>query len=125
MSAHKKHGAWQALLAHMAAGSWLLQDWTGESDLSDALIATAHRLPQAKFIITTLGKRGAVLLERGTDASASTSQGSLGRQAWGCASWSLLGRACLCICVPFSIFPQPVPPHFASQTMSLIMHRKQ
>jgi sugar/nucleoside kinase (ribokinase family) len=48
----------------------LPQDWTGESDLSDALIATAHRLPQAKFIITTLGKRGAVLLERGSAGAA-------------------------------------------------------
>ncbi|KAF5842011.1 Ribokinase-like protein [Dunaliella salina] len=46
------------------------QDWTGEDDLSDALIATAHRLPKAKFIITTLGKKGAVLLERGTEEAA-------------------------------------------------------
>eukprot|EP00983_Pelagomonas_calceolata_P040987 1137844-Pelagomonas_calceolata.AAC.6 len=48
----------------------VLQDWTGEDDLSDALIATAHRLPKAKFIITTLGKKGAVLLERGTEEAA-------------------------------------------------------
>jgi hypothetical protein len=47
-----------------------VQDWTGEADLSDALIATAHRLPRANFFITTLGKKGAVLLERGTDAEA-------------------------------------------------------
>lgn len=47
----------------------LTQDWTGEADLSDALIATAHRLPQARFIITTLGKKGAVLLERGSEGA--------------------------------------------------------
>ncbi|EFJ40764.1 hypothetical protein VOLCADRAFT_84359 [Volvox carteri f. nagariensis] len=40
------------------------QDWTGEVGLADAILATAERLPAARWVITTLGSRGAVLLER-------------------------------------------------------------
>ncbi|GIL55507.1 hypothetical protein Vafri_11071 [Volvox africanus] len=47
------------------------QDWTGEAGLADAILATAERLPAAHWLITTMGTRGAVLLERpppaGTD----------------------------------------------------------
>ncbi|GLI60496.1 hypothetical protein VaNZ11_002658, partial [Volvox africanus] len=47
------------------------QDWTGEGGLADAILATAERLPAARWLITTMGTRGAVLLERtppaGTD----------------------------------------------------------
>ncbi|GIM06443.1 hypothetical protein Vretimale_10760 [Volvox reticuliferus] len=46
------------------------QDWTGETGLADAILATAERLPAARWVITTMGTRGAVLLERppaGTD----------------------------------------------------------
>ena len=51
----------------------MLQDWTGEAELSDAVLATAQRLPSAKFIITTLGTRGAVLLERASRAGQEAS----------------------------------------------------
>lgn len=44
------------------------QDWTGEPLLSDALLVSLTRLPRARFLITTLGARGSVLLER-CDAS--------------------------------------------------------
>ena len=40
------------------------QEWTGEKELSDALLVTAERLPRAKFVITTLGRRGSVMLSR-------------------------------------------------------------
>lgn len=40
------------------------QDWTGEAGLADAVLATFERLPAARWVITTLGTRGAMLLER-------------------------------------------------------------
>ena len=40
------------------------QGWTGEQCLGDALVATLSRLPHARWVITTLGSRGSVLLER-------------------------------------------------------------
>ena len=41
-----------------------MQQWTGEATLGDALYTTLQRLPDVKFVVTTLGKRGSVLLER-------------------------------------------------------------
>ncbi len=49
------------------------QDWTGEAVLEDALLATAARLPRASFLITTLGTRGSVLLERAPPSSSPSS----------------------------------------------------
>jgi sugar/nucleoside kinase (ribokinase family) len=46
------------------------QDWSGEPELADALLVTLARLPQAKMLITTLGARGSVLLERSDDDGA-------------------------------------------------------
>lgn len=40
-----------------------LQQWTGEATLGDALHTTLSRLPNIKWLVTTLGKRGSVLLE--------------------------------------------------------------
>ena len=40
------------------------QEWTGEKELADALLVTAERLPGARFVITTLGRRGSVMLCR-------------------------------------------------------------
>ncbi|KAG2448408.1 hypothetical protein HYH02_006300 [Chlamydomonas schloesseri] len=40
------------------------QDWTGEANLADAVLATAERLPAARWVVTTMGTRGSVLLER-------------------------------------------------------------
>ncbi len=42
----------------------LLQEWTGEKELADALLVTAERLPGARFVITTLGRRGSIMLSR-------------------------------------------------------------
>lgn len=44
-----------------------MQQWTGEATLGDALYTTVQRLPNVKFMVTTLGKRGSVLLERCPD----------------------------------------------------------
>ncbi|PRW59942.1 pfkB family carbohydrate kinase [Chlorella sorokiniana] len=45
------------------------QSWTGEQCLGDALLATLSRLPRARWLITTLGSRGSVLLERPSGSS--------------------------------------------------------
>lgn len=43
-------------------------DWTGESRLGDALLATFNRMPSTvKWMVTTLGRRGAVAIERCED----------------------------------------------------------
>jgi len=47
--------------------------WTGEELLGEALLATAARLPEAKFILTTLGNKGSVMVDRPDDLSWSTS----------------------------------------------------
>lgn len=41
-------------------------DWTGESCIGDAITSTFSRLPKVKWMITTLGSKGSVLLERQT-----------------------------------------------------------
>ena len=54
------------------------QEWTGEKELSDALLVTAERLPRAKFVITTLGRRGSVMLSR--DRQQGQQQKASGRE---------------------------------------------
>ena len=44
-----------------------LQEWTGEDKLGDALYTMLQRLPKVKWMVTTLGKRGSILLERKHD----------------------------------------------------------
>lgn len=39
-------------------------DWTGHTELADALIATLERLPRAQLLVTTLGAQGSVALQR-------------------------------------------------------------
>jgi sugar/nucleoside kinase (ribokinase family) len=39
-------------------------NWTGEECLGNAIIKTFARLPKVKWMITTLGKKGSILLER-------------------------------------------------------------
>ncbi|KAA6416772.1 MAG: carbohydrate kinase [Trebouxia sp. A1-2] len=46
------------------------QQWTGEASLGDALHTTLQRLPNVKWMVTTLGKKGSVLLERCPDQAA-------------------------------------------------------
>eukprot|EP00898_Chlorokybus_atmophyticus_P005216 jgi/Chlat1/5696/Chrsp38S05542 len=45
--------------------------WTNASALGDALLAMAGKLPHAKFIVSTLGDQGAVMLERAGDGASS------------------------------------------------------
>lgn len=40
------------------------QECTGEASLADALIGLMGILPNAEWLLTTLGKRGSVLLQR-------------------------------------------------------------
>ena len=47
-----------------------LQQWTGEATLGDALHTTLARLPRVKFMITTLGKKGSVLIARSDSQTA-------------------------------------------------------
>lgn len=44
--------------------AFMLQQWTGEATLGDALHTSLARLPKARFLITTLGKKGSVLIAR-------------------------------------------------------------
>lgn len=53
-----------------------LQQWTGETALGDALHTTLSRLPRVKFVITTLGRRGSVLIAR-TDSQEATQKAVL------------------------------------------------
>lgn len=41
--------------------------------MGDAILSTFHRLPYARWMVTTLGSRGSVLLERSADESADDS----------------------------------------------------
>ena len=41
-----------------------LQECTGEPCFADALITLMGTLPQAEWVLTTLGKQGSVLLQR-------------------------------------------------------------
>ena len=40
------------------------RDWTGEGGVGDGIAAAWARLPAAAWMVTTLGTRGSVLLER-------------------------------------------------------------
>ena len=60
------------------------QGWTGEQCLGDALLVTLSRLPHARWLITTLGSRGSVLLERpqpGEETSAVAAAAEAGDEA--------------------------------------------
>ena len=47
-----------------------MQAWTGEEAIGDALLSTLRRLPHAEWVVTTLGSRGSVLLQRAERQSA-------------------------------------------------------
>ncbi|KAJ9528646.1 hypothetical protein QJQ45_020380 [Haematococcus lacustris] len=49
------------------------QAWTGEPLLSDALLASAQRLPRARFLLTTLGSAGSVMLVPQPDGAVGSS----------------------------------------------------
>ncbi|KAL6763951.1 PfkB-type carbohydrate kinase [Haematococcus lacustris] len=52
------------------------QAWTGEPLLSDALLASAQRLPRARFLLTTLGSAGSVMLVPQPDGAVGSSTGN-------------------------------------------------
>jgi len=47
-----------------------VQAWTGEESVGDSVLSAFQRLPHVKWMVTTLGSKGSVFLER-ADASAS------------------------------------------------------
>ncbi len=47
-----------------------MQAWTGEETTGDALLSTLQRLPHAEWVVTTLGSRGCVFLQRSGGSSA-------------------------------------------------------
>lgn len=49
-------------------------DWTGHQEVGDAVVEMLSRLPRARWLITTLGKRGSVLLERAEPHSGAAPQ---------------------------------------------------
>ena len=56
-------------LLHCCAGQllndWLcMQSYTAQSTLGDAMLCLLKQLPRVQWIITTLGKRGSVLVEK-------------------------------------------------------------
>ena len=55
------------------------QEWTGEAALGDALLEALARLPNARLLVTTRGKRGSVLLRRAAAGEAAAVGGQ--RQA--------------------------------------------
>ena len=69
---------------------WIIvsQDWTGKKELADALLATFERLPRARFVITTMGIKGCVMLERVSDGSDGSNAGSNSNSASGSSSSS-------------------------------------
>ena len=42
----------------------VMQRWTSKATLGDAMLSTLQRLPRVKWVVTTLGRRGSVLVER-------------------------------------------------------------
>ena len=55
----------------------LMQECTGEACMSDALISLMGALPRAQWILTTLGKRGSVLLQRQSDRRSNKEVGCI------------------------------------------------
>lgn len=51
-----------------------MQAWTGEESTGDALLSTLQRLPHAEWVVTTLGSRGSVFLQRAEQQASSEPQ---------------------------------------------------
>lgn len=58
--------SWQMQVKHII---WL-QSYTGQSTLGDAMISLLQQLPKVQWIITTLGKKGSVLVQRSSSQAA-------------------------------------------------------
>jgi hypothetical protein len=55
-----------------------MQSWTGEATVGDGLVSTFRRLPHIEWMMSTLGRRGSVLLERPISSSSIESEGGDG-----------------------------------------------
>jgi len=58
---------------HVVTSAHFPSNWTGEECQGNAIIKTFARLPRVKWMMTTLGKKGSILLERRTDKTKSNS----------------------------------------------------
>jgi hypothetical protein len=52
------------------AGAAVRQAWTGEAELGDAVAALLQRLPRARWVATTLGVSGSLLVRRAAAPAA-------------------------------------------------------
>eukprot|EP00891_Asterochloris_glomerata_P004544 jgi/Astpho2/4544/e_gw1.00067.193.1_t len=52
------------------------QEWTGAEDVGPAMLSVLRRLPRTQWLLTTLGTRGSILLERQTDEDEGAGTGS-------------------------------------------------
>eukprot|EP00887_Chlorella_sp_A99_P006384 scaffold3.g6384.t1 len=65
-----------ALADYVVTSAHFPEQWTGEACLGDALLGVAARLPAARWVVTTLGARGSVLLEPAREDGAASSPGA-------------------------------------------------
>lgn len=56
--------------SHWVSDLWCLQSFTSQSTLGDAMICLMQQLPRVQWIITTLGKKGSVLVEKASPQDA-------------------------------------------------------
>lgn len=59
---------------HVVTSAHFPSNWTGEECQGNAIVKTFARLPRVKWMITTLGKKGSVLLERRNDTNSSNDE---------------------------------------------------
>ena len=57
-------------------GRRALQEWTGAEEVGAAMLSVLRRLPRTQWLLTTLGTRGSILLERQTDEDEGAGTGS-------------------------------------------------
>lgn len=61
--------------AALTTGAAVRQAWTGEAELGDAVAALLQRLPRARWVATTLGAAGSLLVRRAAPEAATGARG--------------------------------------------------
>jgi len=51
------------------------QAWTGEAEVGDAVAALLRRLPRARWVATTLGAAGSLMVQRASDSDVAAASG--------------------------------------------------
>ncbi|CAA7390591.1 unnamed protein product [Spirodela intermedia] len=57
------------LASYVVCSEKFPQEWTAAPSIPSALMSMLLKLPSAKFVIVTLGERGCIMLERGTEGA--------------------------------------------------------